>query len=89
MNNLNKELEKSIERKVTKVEEINIKPLFFLLLSVGIQIVIVYMFFIYLVGDLLASYLGFNNLYLLSIILGTLANINAVIKIVKGFKNVK
>lgn len=89
MNDLNKNLEKTIEKKLTKVEEVNIRPVFFLLLSAGIQIILVYLFFIYLVGNLLASYLGYNNLYFVAIILGTITNVSSVIKIVRGINNVK
>ena len=53
------------------------------------QIALVYIIFIYLIGNVLASLVGVNNLYLLAVILGTIANINSVIKIIRGLKNVK
>lgn len=88
MNLLNKELEEKIKKQEEPKKEINIKPLFFLI-SLGVQIALVYLIFIYLIGNVLALLLGINNLYFLAIVLGTIANVNSIIKVVKGLKNVK
>ncbi|MDD2839530.1 MAG: hypothetical protein PHY80_00170 [Rickettsiales bacterium] len=88
MNVLNDRLKETIKKQEELKEKINIKP-FILLISFGIQIILVYLFFIYLIGNVLASLLDVNNLYFLAIILGTIANINSVIKIIKGLKNAK
>lgn len=89
MSKLNQNIEDNIRRRKGKVNKnVDLQP-FFLFLSMGFQVILVYMFFIYLVGDLLAKLLHFNNLYLPAIILGTIANINSVIKMIKGVKNAK
>lgn len=89
MTKLNENIEHSIRRRKGKVDkEVDLKPIF-LFLSMGFQVILIYMFFIFLVGDLLAKLLHLNNLYFLAIILGTIANINSVIKMIKGVKNAK
>jgi hypothetical protein len=86
MSILDKKLEEAVEKKEIVNENINVKPVI-PFISLGIQMVIIYLLFIFLVGNLLASFLGYNNLYFLAIILGTITNINSVIKIAKGFKH--
>ncbi len=86
MNILNKKLEERIEEQGKIRSQINIAPIF-PLISFGIQIILVYLIFIYLIGYLLASLLNFNNLYFLAIILGTVANVNSMVKIIRCLKN--
>ena len=89
MSKLNQNIEDNIRRRKGKVDKnVDLKTIF-LFLSMGFQVILIYMFFIYLVGDLLAKLLHLNNLYFLAIILGTIANINSIIKMIKGVKNAK
>ena len=84
MSKLNQNIEDNIRRRKGKVDKnVDLKTIF-LFLSMGFQVILIYMFFIYLVGDLLAKLLHLNNLYFLAIILGTIANINSIIKMIKG-----
>ena len=83
--NLNDILKKTIKDKNEEVDKnINISKIQ-LLVSLGIRIVLIYMLFIFFVGKYIANILGFKNLYFVSIILGTLANVYIVFEILKKY----
>lgn len=89
MSKLSKNIENKVNIKKIKVNKnINLQPIF-LFLSTGFRIILIYMFFIFFIGDMLAKLLHLNNLYFLAIILGTIANINSILKIIDGIKNAK
>ena len=83
--NLNDILKKTIKDKNEEADKnINISKIQ-LLISLGIRIVLIYMHFIFFVGKYIANILGFTNLYFVSIILGTLANVYIVFEILKKY----
>ncbi len=83
--NLNDILKKTIKDKNEEADKnINISKIQ-LLISLGIRIVLIYMLFIFFVGKYIANILGFTNLYFVSIILGTLANVYIVFEILKKY----
>ena len=75
-------------KKIKVNKNINLQQIF-LFLSTGFRIILIYMFFIFFIGDMLAKLLHLKNLYFLAIILGTIANINSILKIIEGIKNAK
>ena len=89
MSKLSKNIENKVNIKKIKVNKnINLQQIF-LFLSTGFRIILIYMFFIFFIGDMLAKLLHLKNLYFLAIILGTIANINSILKIIEGIKNAK
>lgn len=82
---LNKLLKKAIRdrnRETDKNVDINKMQL---LISLGIRIVIIYVFFIFFIGKYIANILGFTDLYFISILLGTFTNIYIVFEVFKKY----
>ena len=80
---LDDEMKKLIVDKKDNIDKnINFKK-YASFLTLGFRIVFNYIFFIFLIGKFLASFLGFKNLFVLSIFLATLVNIVTIIYILK------
>lgn len=82
---LNESLEKIANKKKDNPDKnVNIKNIQ-VFSSLGIRTILIYLFFIFLVGKVLAEFLGYNNLYLVSIIIATIVNIYIIFDTFKKF----
>lgn len=82
---LNDLLKKAIKDRSKEIDKnVNVNKIQ-LLISLGIRIILIYMFFIFFIGKYIANILGFTNLYFISILLGTLTNIYIVFEVFKKY----
>lgn len=83
---LNNLLKKAIiDKGKTKHRDINVKTNY-LFISLGIRIMMIYLFFIFLVGKYLAILLNLNDLYLFSVFIATIINIYIIRDVIKKNK---
>lgn len=86
---LNELMKKVIDKYSTNTNKnISIRKMQ-LMISLGTRIIIIYLLFIFTVGKHLAKYLGYNNLYFVSILMATLVNIKIVFDVVKYYRSSK
>lgn len=86
LNNLLKSAIIKESKEKQKSKEIDTK-IPYLFISLGIRLLLIYLFFIFTIGNFLAKILNFNNLYFLAIILATIVNIYIIKDLIKKNKN--
>ncbi len=86
LNNLLKSAIIKESKEKQKSKEIDTKTPY-LFISLGIRLLLIYLFFIFTIGKFLAKILNFNNLYFLAIILATIVNIYIIKDLIKKNKN--
>lgn len=86
LNNLLKSAIIKESKEKQKSKEIDTKTPY-LFISLGIRLLLIYLFFIFTIGNFLAKILNFNNLYFLAIILATIVNIYIIKDLIKKNKN--
>lgn len=86
LNNLLKKAIIKESKEKQKSKEIDTKTPY-LFISLGIRLLLIYLFFIFTIGNFLAKILNFNNLYFLSIIIATIVNIYIIKDLIKKNKN--
>lgn len=86
LNNLLKSAIIKESKEKQKSKEIDAKTPY-LFISLGIRLLLIYLFFIFTIGKVLAKILNFNNLYFLSIIIATIVNIYIIKDLIKKNKN--
>lgn len=86
LNNLLKSAIIKESKEKQKSKEIDTKTPY-LFISLGIRFLLIYLFFIFTIGNFLAKILNFNNLYFLAIILATIVNIYIIKDLIKKNKN--
>ena len=86
LNNLLKSAIIKESKEKQKSKEIDTKTPY-LFISLGIRLLLIYLFFIFTIGNFLAKILNFNNLYFLSIIIATIVNIYIIKDLIKKNKN--
>jgi len=83
---LNDELLKRTIKDKSKVSNKNIDTSKIqLIISLGIRVILIYIFFIFFIGKYIAIALGFSNLYFISIILGTIVNAYIIFDVFKKY----
>lgn len=86
LNNLLKSAIIKESKEKQKSKEIDTKTPY-LFISLGIRLLLIYLFFIFTIGNFLAKILNFNNLYFLAIIIATIVNIYIIKDLIKKNKN--
>lgn len=86
LNNLLKSAIIKESKEKQKSKEIDTKTPY-LFISLGIRLLLIYLFFIFTIGNFLAKILNFNNLYFISIIIATIVNIYIIKDLIKKNKN--
>ena len=86
LNNLLKKAIIKENKEKQKSKEIDTRTPY-LFISLGIRILLIYLFFIFVIGKFLAKMIGYNNLFFTSIILATIVNIYIIKDLIKKNKN--
>ncbi len=85
--NLNDLLKKTIKnKKESPSKNINLQIIQMYIL-LGTRIVLIYLFFIFLIGKYIAKLFGYNNLYFTSIIIATIINFYIIFEVIEKSKN--
>lgn len=86
LNNLLKKAIIKENKEKQKSKEIDTKTPY-LFISLGIRLLLIYLFFIFAIGKFLAKMIGYNNLFFTAIILATIVNIYIIKDLIKKNKN--
>lgn len=86
LNNLLKKAIIKEHKEKQKNREIDTKTPY-LFISLGIRLLLIYLFFIFVIGKFLAKMIGYNNLFFTAIILATIVNIYIIKDLISKNKN--